>query len=223
MICLLDACRYDIFEKVNWLPGQLGKVISAGSTTVEWAVNTFTGRYPAVYLSSIPYIAASIRDKRQAKFIGMDHFDSVVDVWDWGYDEEKGTVMPDTIVEAAIAAARDNPEKSIVAHFIQPHSPYIGSPELTDAVWTGMHDAVGLFLPSIENIFDEGYGELLIEAYVGNLVAALKSVERLVAYFDRITITADHGEGFGESGVYGHGEGIRVPELVEVPFFDLTL
>ncbi len=59
-LIVLDACRYDYFEKVwqKYLPGKLRKKLSVGSTTVEWRDKTFTDYYgDVVYISSNPYIS----------------------------------------------------------------------------------------------------------------------------------------------------------------------
>lgn len=237
LICVLDAARYDIFEQVNWLPGKLEKAVSAGSTTTEWAVNTFPDFYPrAVYISSVPYIAAKIVTEQQKAFLGLEHFQVVNDVWDWGYDDETSTVLPETVAHATLQAKKDYPDRVIIAHFMQPHCPYIGSPPLTLNTWKELVETrVSLNgfgsittatidgFPPLSTIFERGYGDLLKRAYRGNLVRALEVIEReLASQFSNITITADHGEGFGEGGVYGHGAGIRTPELLSVPWFNLT-
>ena len=218
---VLDASRYDVFKEVNWLSGKLEKAISAGSTTAEWALNTFTDYYPnVVYVSSVPYISAKIATQEQKKFIGLQHFSLINDVWDWGYDDECGTVVPEVVADAALQAKKEYPGRNIIAHFMQPHCPYIGSPPLTLKIWGEMIGQVPEAFPPIKVFFDQGYGELLKDAYKGNLVRVLKVVqEMLLPNFKHVAITADHGEGFGEGGVYGHGEGIREPALIEVPWF----
>jgi hypothetical protein len=222
LIVILDACRYDVFEQVNWLPGKLSKAISAGSTTTEWAINTFTDFYPGVaYVSSVPYIAAKVIIEAQKSFLGLEHFSSVIDVWDWGYDLETETVLPEVVVHTALQAKKDYPDKVIIAHFIQPHCPYVGQPLLTLKIWESISKNKYEGFPSLEVIF-KTHGSLLMEAYRGNLVRALSSVEQLASFFDHVIITADHGEGFGEKGIYGHKAGIKIPELLEVPWLDLT-
>lgn len=43
-LVILDACRYDYFEKVyeDYLSGDLRKVLSSGSCTEEWLNKTVT-------------------------------------------------------------------------------------------------------------------------------------------------------------------------------------
>lgn len=222
LIVVLDACRYDVFEQVNWLPGELKKAISAGSTTTEWALKTFPDFYPGVaYISSVPYIATKVVTEAQKTFFGLEHFSSVTDVWDWGYDEENGTVLPEIMVHATLQAKKDYPDKVIIAHFLQPHCPYIGQPPLTLKLWEAMTGKKYPGFPHLDTIF-ETHGDLLKEAYRGNLIRVLTAVKELVSFFDHAIITADHGEGFGESGIYGHREGIKTSELLEIPWLDLT-
>lgn len=226
LVCILDACRYDFFREFNFIPGHLEKSISAGSTTLEWALNTFTEFYPdAVYVSSVPYIAAKILTQKQKGFKGLEHFCVVDDVWYWGWDEKTETVLPETVVQAAQNAKRDHPSKTVIAHFMQPHCPYIGDPPLLIEHWEALSGGVSEFdgmkvFPKLEAIIDSGYRDVLIRAYIGNLKRVLGVVFALAEGWEgRVIITADHGEGFGENGICGHYDGIRTPDLLEVPWF----
>jgi glucan phosphoethanolaminetransferase (alkaline phosphatase superfamily) len=60
----------------------------------------------------------------------------------------------------------------------------------------------------------------LIEAYLDDLRLALDDINLLLNSInaDRAVITADHGECFGEYGLYGHHGWTPVPELVQVPW-----
>lgn len=222
LLVILDAARYDVFAKVNWLKGNLQKAKSPGSTTSEWVADCFDGWYPGlVYVSSIPYIASKYMPEIHGNYRGTEHFYELVDVWDWGYDWDYMTVLPRAVFEAVVNIHQVYPDRSIVAHFIQPHSPMVGSPLFTLKNWESMtgEKTNGRF-PSVKDIFDRGHGDYYIRAYEGNLRLVLDVVQGLVANWDtKVVITADHGEGFGESGVYGHKAGIRTPELVGVPWF----
>ena len=59
-LIILDACRYDYFEKSvhSFFKGTLTKAVSSGSCTLEWCTRTFdTGSYGEVtYVSSNPFI-----------------------------------------------------------------------------------------------------------------------------------------------------------------------
>lgn len=59
-------------------------------------------------------------------------------------------------------------------------------------------------------------------AYRDNLAWVLEDVKLLADNCDgAIAITADHGNGLGEWGVYGHPGGVPVPAVREVPYLTL--
>jgi hypothetical protein len=126
-LIVLDACRYDYFEKLwrHYLPaGNLERRKSVGSCTVEWRDRSFDGYYPdVVYVSSNPYINSI---KPVASFWGREHFHQVVDVWLTGWQKQEGTVPPDTVSQAALRTRRQYPEKRMIIHYLQPHAPYLG-------------------------------------------------------------------------------------------------
>lgn len=126
VLILLDACRYDYFEKIRQthLPeGSLSCRQSTGSATVEWRDQSFPDVYQdVVYVSSNPYINSQ---KAVEGFLGADHFFRVVDVWKTGWDPVKGTVLPEIVTREALKAVRDFPEKRLIIHYLQPHAPYL--------------------------------------------------------------------------------------------------
>lgn len=217
LVCVLDACRFDVFQEVCCLPGQLEKAISAGSTTTEWAQNTFDETYPVIYASSVPWIAAKMT-KYNSGFNAREHFELINDIWDWGFDLEVETVFPEVVVEAVSQMRERYPDKSMIAHFIQPHCPYIGEPSLTMKEWNELAEVELDHFPALEMVIRK-FPERFFEAYRGNLARVLNCIEKFSGSFNKIILTADHGEGFGEQGVYGHGPDIRIPELIEVPWF----
>jgi hypothetical protein len=60
--------------------------------------------------------------------------------------------------------------------------------------------------------------------YLDHLRAGLDDVALLLENLDadRVAITADHGECFGEWGLYGHHLSTPVPELLRVPWVETT-
>lgn len=79
-----------------------------------------------------------------------------------------------------------------------------------------------LGLPPTDTMESAWRREISADAYLNNLLRALKSVRRLVESADgRIVVTADHGECLGEQNCWGHGAGrVRSP-LVEVPWLEV--
>lgn len=124
-LIILDACRYDYFERVysNYLQGKLSKKISIGSSTNEWIKNTFKEAYDdVVYISSNPRIASKCNVKG---FIGGEHFYKVYDIWKDHWDSRYGTVFPDDLTQAAIDIVKKHDNKRFIIHYLQPHAPYL--------------------------------------------------------------------------------------------------
>ena len=125
-LIVLDACHYDyfaIFYK-NFFEGILEKRFSRGIDTPSWFKNTFTDYYDnVVYISSNPYINSQISisscDARKRFF-------KVIDVWEFGWDDELGTVPPWTLTLAALSYVEKYEEKKFIIHYLQPHASYIG-------------------------------------------------------------------------------------------------
>jgi len=125
-LIVLDACRYDYFSELcrSYLRGNLEKLISLGSSTLEWCKKSFQEVYSdVIYISSNPYI----NSKGEVEgFNARDHFCKVIDVWDWGWNDEFGTVHPKTVNEAVKSLKDDYPNKRFIIHYLQPHAPYLG-------------------------------------------------------------------------------------------------
>lgn len=223
LLIILDACRADFFERLNTIPGKFRKVTSAGSCTIEWVSQTFTEFYPDIlYISSVPFVAFNYRPKVHGDFRPMDHFGLVRDLWMDKFDDHLQTVPPVEVVRAAQEIRQRAPNRRVVAHFIQPHPPMIGQPPFTLFDWNRVtHQSTDVF-PSYEEIWKKGYAHWLRKAYEANLKLVLNYVERLVRdWKGKAVVTADHGEGFGEEGVYGHPQGVNVRALREVPWLEL--
>ena len=76
-----------------------------------------------------------------------------------------------------------------------------------------------------ELAYGDGDPEEFYEAYTYNLLEALESVEKLLPSLqgDRVVISSDHGELFGEKKFYGHPADLAVEELVKVPWFKVDM
>lgn len=220
IIIILDACRHDAFEAVT-NHSNLLKTISAGSTTWEWAANTFTEFYEnVIYVSGSPYIAAKVVTEQQKKFLALEHFPVVDDVWDWGYDKDTDTVLPEVLARTVLKTRESYPGMTIIAHFMQPHCPFIGERHLLLSDWEAMTGQKPPGFPSLREVHAR-IGEIELRAmYLDNLKRVMRVVrEEILPRFEKVFITSDHGEGFGENDIYGHDAGIRTPELLEVPWF----
>ena len=126
-LIILDACRYDYFSGMwrNYFNGELEKVISLGSCTPEWCLRSFQSYYPdVIYVSGNPYINSKVEIEG---FNARRHFYKVVDVWEFGWNEELGTVPPEKVNEVVLSLIRRFPGKRFIVHYLQPHAPYIST------------------------------------------------------------------------------------------------
>jgi len=199
-LIILDACRYDMFKKANKIEGRLEKKISLASNTSEWLKKNFDGYYEdVVYISANPHIS----NYEVRGFRGTDHFWKVKNLWYYDWDNILKSVHPRRVTKSALRTIRKYHGKRFIIHYLQPHQPYILSPEIT-------HELVRRGKISIRE---------LRRAYMENLILVLNEVEKLVDVLEgKIVITADHGQLLGEKFEIGHPMGIYFKELVEVPW-----
>ncbi len=75
-----------------------------------------------------------------------------------------------------------------------------------------------------EKFILEGGKEKILEYYRQNLREALRWIKKLLPYLDgKVIITADHGEAFGEDGIWWHEYRENSPILLEVPWFEVDM
>jgi arylsulfatase A-like enzyme len=131
-------------------------------------------------------------------------------------------VPPSAVVDAALDALAEYPDKRLIVHFLQPHQPFVGptGQQLNDE---GLleHDEYGTnFWRHIEEgRVDEAR---IRRAYRENFEYVVPHVERLL---DRLAgktvVTSDHGNAFGRLGTYGHPHGVYLQGLVRVPWLEI--
>jgi len=221
-LIILDACRYDAFEIHSNIPGNLESRQSRASSTIDFLKANFGGRD----LTDTVYVTANPQLYRHRDQIDTS-LHNVVHVWeDEGWDEEYRTVLPETVTDYAIGAAKKYENKRIIVHYMQPHYPFIH-----DEIRFGDEHLRETKPDEPNPWYMKLYGELNIpadklwEAYIANLKKVLPCVERLL---DKISgksvITADHGNMFGERSFpipireWGHPHTTYTEELVKIPW-----
>jgi hypothetical protein len=234
-LIILDACRYDIFEQIVDIDGQLTPVISKGSHSKEFASKHFSDNNfnDTVYVTANGH-GARIGENCFYDLIFTDKMDSVPDI-EVLHSSKKG-LAPDTVYNAGLKAYNKYPNKRIIIHFMQPHNPYFGdmSRELRKNLEkeglivearepekleddTNEKDTV----PGLGAAFREGYitQKELQEVYVENLEFVLEYVRDLTDELQgKIVVTADHGERLGENNKAGHPPYTYTEELRKVPW-----
>lgn len=224
-LVILDACRFDMFEAQNHIPGDLQRRRSLGSESWEFLRANFAGGefHDTVYVTANPY-ATKLPDGT---------FHAVINLLEDGWDTAHRTVLPETMVTTAQQAVEQYPDKRLIVHFMQPHYPFIG-----DAGQQLEHGGInrsfiegnGNNESSKRQVWGSlGHGRIqkdyVWEAYRENLDIVLPHVETLLESLSgKSVVTADHGNLVGERTRplpvrgYGHPRGLDVPELRSVPW-----
>jgi len=152
-LIILDACRYDYFEQMyaRYFVGDLSKRLSCGSCTDQWRNLSFPDYYEdIVYITANPQIS---KTSSVYGYLASEHFYEVHEVWKYGWNEELGTVFPQTLTDAAIDILKNTKHKRVIIHYLQPHAPYL----VLDSLWQGRNMSdVNLRNKTIEN---KGYKE----------------------------------------------------------------
>ncbi|MDS0292779.1 sulfatase-like hydrolase/transferase [Halogeometricum luteum] len=218
VMVVLDACRCDLIESVESEYGFLtgnGRFRSRGTHSKEWMRRNFVPEYRNV-LSELAYVTGNIWTDEYVDPNGLAALD---EVWRYAWDEQNGTVLPRSITERAVSVAREAEPERLLVHYMQPHAPSVPDP-----IGEGMNrpEMGGKWRAAPYLIRDgEASKERVMGSYRENLRYVLDEVELLLNNVDgeKVVITADHGEAFGEYGVYEHPFGMPFDMLRTVPWY----
>jgi len=227
-ICIvLDSTRLDMLREQWPRDDAVGAVWSRGSITTEWLANTFRRSLAATlddtaYVSASPHSHTVFRDREwltnaegvsvrypEPPVVSPADFAGFHEVWRT-HASEADAVPPETMLDATLEAAERYDR--VVAHWLQPHEPFIGGGEYFGGgptetnVWQALQDGS----------VDEA---TVWAAYRSNLHRALAAVDMLLDSIDaEVLITSDHGNAFGRFGVYGHPFAWPEPVVRRVPW-----
>lgn len=238
LLVVLDACRVDVLETVaddyDFFEG-IGRVLSVGSHSREWLAGTFTRGWhddvtrTAMITGNGHTQAVFYDDEFPPKetvpvcwpawdVVDGDDFGRLEMVWQDDHPEGYG-VPPRPITDRTIAVGREEDHDRLIAHYMQPHIPYIAEAMREEREPTE-DEARGWKRLESGDLDETTHWEL----YEKNLRLVLDEVELLLANVDaeRVAITADHGNVFGEWGTYGHPEGFLHPDVRVVPWVETS-
>ena len=233
VLVVLDACRADLFREVvvdggcDLRDGRFDSRMSPASASKGWLNTVFGAATDAqvadlVYVTGNPY-SSTLDDTR---------FQAVEAVWRDAWDDDAGTIPARPVTDAAITAGRQREYDRLVVHYMQPHFPAL---EDNSRAGTGTRESErGNRGVALSEFGDRGMSvwedlrlgrwtvEEAWEAYRANLAYVLEEVTALLSNLDAQTVvlTADHGNAFGEHGIYGHPGGVDLPCLREVPWYE---
>lgn len=240
VLVVLDACRVDTLREVadeyDFI-SNVDEMWSIGSHSAEWLAQTFTEEYrddvaQTRYVTGNPH-ASRVLDQRMSppmnntlpvnfarwNVVEPETFESVEMVWEGHKNDTYRVTLPDVMTDYAINTKRTHDPDRLIVHYMQPHLPYIGQalPE--------ERDPDELELTGYEKL-ESGDADRqdVYELYKDTLRLVLDEVAVLLKNLDadRVAITADHGEEFGEVGAYGHPEGFPHPIVKKVPWVETT-
>lgn len=238
LLVILDGCRYDLFESCyrslakDRSVADFCVVRSRGSHSREFLEANFGDNtyYDTVYVSANPFIYTPADEV----------FHAVRNLFRTDWDEHLGTVPPDPVTETTIECLDAYPEKRVVAHYMQPHFPFIGERgrQLDHRMLhpDDMREVYGENTqPDVEGktVWDrlkhgEVSREVVWECYRENLELVFPHVTELLDATDgKVVVTSDHGNLLGERlrpvpvRGYGHPEGIHADLLRKVPWLEL--
>ncbi len=223
VLVVLDACRPDALEAVaadTEYIENVGRIRSVGSWSSEWLENSFD---PASRRDAVAGTAMVTGNTWTDRYLDAGAFGALDEVWKYAWDEDLGTVPADAITDRAVATARGGDHDRLVVHYMQPHHPFVGDPLEGDSGMARTGQESSACSPWVLLRRGETDIDRVWAAYLSNLEYVLGSVATLLENVDgRVAITADHGNLFGEWGLYGHPMYAPVPALRSVPWCETT-
>lgn len=242
ILILLDALRYDYFEKYSKIDGNLRRVITPGSCTEEWRQKIFNyANYKdTAYVSGNPQVSEwkFLRDTNEIPFFHID------EVWKYGWNEKYKCVIPEEVTNSAIKNIDTFRDKHMIIHYLQPHPPFItndkylvGRGQEWEKIEAEKHTTIpieqvkymgGLIYNYIGTIFNT---EDIRTGYKDNLLLVLQEAEILLDYIElgeepkKVIISSDHGERLGyqeDNYTFGHGVNLT-GDIRKIPWFEVEL
>lgn len=201
------ADEYDFIESLE-------ETRSVNSVTRLWMEENFSEAYSDQLRESVLITGNPWSEEK----VNNTDFADVEEVWKDAWIEP-GTVPPEPITDATIRHGRETSSRRLIAHYMQPHAPFIPEPEM------GPGKQLGTFRDQAGGDLWEAlhWGKLSREevwqGYQDNLRYVLDDISRLLRNIDAesVIITSDHGNGLGEWGIYGHPPNMPLNSLRQVP------
>lgn len=239
VLLVLDACRTDHMYEVapdSWLPERNASRQtrwSEASCSRTWISRAIAGATPddkqtLAYLTGNPFSGQSHPHTDGIPLCAEEY----AELWEgWRYHWGAGphnvpTMPPDPITDHVIDTWRNRAEKGVdrlIAHYMQPHYPFINRPGTgpdghTQLETWGNPDSTGIF---DQLRLGEIGQEEIDTAFRENTAWILDQIEPIAENVDaKIAISADHGNGFGKLGAFGHVEGELAPAVRRVPWVE---
>jgi len=241
ILIILDTCRVDalrsVAENYEWLPAseEIDSIWSVGSATMEWIANTFTREY-ADEVQKTLYVTGNAQARKvleQRTFpedqegiwaqtnwqtVAQDSLPEIYHGWEYENQDVPGAIHPARLTDVAIQAWEENGPERMIIHYSQPHHPY---PFTAVREGREMND---IERRPFDYLMAGGDRDRVWNLYIESLEVALDNVANLVRAIDdsKMTISADHGDAFGEWGHFSHPFAAFVPQIRKVPWAELS-
>lgn len=217
VLIVLDACRSNLFaevaDKYEFISNP-ESVISNASSSEEWMRKNFSARptkaSETIYVTGNPF---------SGQCLDAEDFHLLDEVWRYSWSSEASTILPEPVTDRAIHHRRQNPNRKMAIHYMQPHYPFVPSDLSYSLNVDSFGDGRG------RSVWDDlRRGRISREAvwkgYRANLEYVLDSVRTILNNIDadRVAITADHGNALGEFGIYGHPAYVPLNAIKCVPW-----
>ncbi|WP_233738227.1 alkaline phosphatase family protein [Halocatena pleomorpha] len=216
VLVVLDACRVDLLREVadeyDFL-GEIETFYSIASKSSTWMERNFKGEYTEKTAST-----AYVTGNPFSRMFSGSEFAYFDEVWRYAWDDELHTIPARPLTDSAIDVWRNESVDQMIVHYMQPHVPFVTEPELGS--YKGPED----FGDGFNDLWDQaGYtlsADRVWNAYRDNLQYVLDDVELLLENLDanRVVISADHANAFGEFGFWGHPSYMLLPSIRQVPW-----
>jgi hypothetical protein len=213
-LIILDACRHDLYEKVN---GETESRITLASSSAEYIRKNFSeGDFSdIVYVSGNPFFSESHFENltgRKPSNVFHEVFHTYMTDW----DEDQNTILPKPLMRDAQTAKKLFPNKRLVVHFMQPHHPFIGYQFEDAGAHPDKNRSRKIWKRTMKGEYDR---EEIYTAYKENLEYVMDEIDEFLEQLEGKTIiTADHGNLIGENGLFGHGLKSKAKGLRKVPW-----
>jgi len=230
LLVILDGCRVDAMQEVSGDEGleflqPIDTRSSPSGKSSGWMEAAFS-QSNATEVGETGYVSANPHTRivfERDGTVDESTFAILDEVWDYAWDDGIGTVPATAVTDRAIQIGREKNVERLIVHYMQPHFPSVPNPELGSEI--RLVEAGEAWSNSIwERLLRRKVSKDEVwDGYVSNLRYVLKSVDTLLHNIDseKVVISADHGNAFGERGYYGHGE-YPIDSVRIVPWIETT-
>lgn len=222
LLIILDAARVDAMQELTSEVSFLNNpdtITSTASTSETWMKRTFIDNYQ-FEMEETAYVCAN---PFSDELLAESDFRLLDEVWKHGWNNQLGTVPAPEVTDSAIEIGRNRSPDKMIVHYMQPHFPSVPHNNYDSEI------NLDTFGEGWESIWDDlRAGKVdpsyAWELYFDNLRYVLDEVKILKNNLDaeKVIITADHGNAFGEWWQWGHPKYVKIGVIRHVPWYSTT-